>query len=68
MADDELRQAEKALVGRAGGLEGRLGSRSQVRLVVGDAAACLLEAAEEDAPERTLLSMGSRGLGTISGA
>jgi nucleotide-binding universal stress UspA family protein len=65
MTDDELHQAEKALVERAGELEGRLGSRPQVRLVVGDAAACLLEAAEEDAPERTLLSMGSRGLGAI---
>lgn len=65
MADDELRQAEKALVEHAGELEGRLRSRPQVRLVVGDAAACLLEAAEEDAPERTLLSMGSRGLGAI---
>lgn len=65
MVDDELRRAEKALVERAGELEGRLGSRPQVRLVVGDAAACLLEAAEEDAPERTLLSVGSRGLGAI---
>jgi nucleotide-binding universal stress UspA family protein len=65
MADDELRRAEKALVERAGELEGRLGSRPQVRLVVGDAAACLLKAAEENAPERTLLSVGSRGLGAI---
>jgi len=65
IADDELRHAEKALLGHAGELESRLGSRPQVRLVVGDAAFCLLEAAEEDAPERTLLTMGSRGLGAI---
>ena len=32
---------------------------------MGDAAACLLEAAEEVAPERTLLAVGSRGLGVI---
>ena len=63
--DDELRGAERALVGRAAELEGRLGSRPRVRLVVGEAAARLLEAAEEDAPERTLLTVGSRGLGAI---
>jgi nucleotide-binding universal stress UspA family protein len=62
--DDELRRAEKALMERAGELEDRLGSRPKVRLVVGDAAACLLEAAE-DAPERTLLALGSRGHGPI---
>jgi nucleotide-binding universal stress UspA family protein len=63
--DDELRGAERALVERAAELEGRLGSRPRVRLVVGEAAARLLEAAEEDAPERTLLTVGSRGLGAI---
>ena len=46
-------------------LELRLGSRPKVRLVVGDAAASLLEAAEEDAPERTLVAVGSRDLGAI---
>jgi nucleotide-binding universal stress UspA family protein len=63
--DDELRGAERALVERAAELEGRLGSRPRVSLVVGEAAACLLEAAEEEAPERTLLTVGSRGLGAI---
>jgi nucleotide-binding universal stress UspA family protein len=29
----------------------------------GDAAACLIEAAEEGAPERALIAVGSRGLG-----
>jgi nucleotide-binding universal stress UspA family protein len=63
--DDELRRAEKALLKRSRKLESRLGSRPKVRLVVGDAAASLLEAAEEDAPERTLLVVGSRELGAI---
>jgi nucleotide-binding universal stress UspA family protein len=63
--DDELRRAEKALMQRAGELEGRLGSRPKVRLVEGDAAACLLEVAGEYAPERTLLTLGSRGLGAV---
>jgi nucleotide-binding universal stress UspA family protein len=63
--DDELRLAEKALMQRAGELEGSLGSHPKPRQVVGDAAGCLLEAAREDAPERTLLALGSRGLGAI---
>ena len=33
--------------------------------MVGEAAASLLDAAEEDAPETTLLAVGSRGLGAI---
>jgi len=65
IVDDELRRAERALLGRSRELEGRLGLRPKTRLVVGEAAACLLEAAEEDTPERTLLAVGSRGLGAI---
>ena len=65
MVDDELRRAEKALLERSRELESRLGSRPKSRLVVGEAAASLLEAAEEDAPERTLVAVGSRGLGAI---
>jgi len=69
IVDDELRRAEKALLERSRELESRLGSRPKsrpkVRLVVGDAASCLLEAAEEDAPARTLLVVGNRGLGAI---
>ncbi len=65
IVDDELRRAEKALLERSRELESRLGSRPKVRLVVGNAAACLLEAAEEDAPERTLVAVGSRDLGVI---
>jgi nucleotide-binding universal stress UspA family protein len=65
IVDDELRKAERALLDRSRELEGRLGSRPKTRLVVGDAAACLLEAAEEEAPERTLVAVGSRGLGAV---
>jgi nucleotide-binding universal stress UspA family protein len=65
IVDDELRRAEKALLERSRELECRLGSRPKARLVVGEAAASLLEAAEEDAPERTLLAVGSRELGAI---
>jgi nucleotide-binding universal stress UspA family protein len=65
MVDDELRRAEKALQERSRTLESRLGSRPKARLVVGDAAASLVEAAEEDAPESTLLAVGSRDLGVI---
>ena len=65
IVDDELRRAGKVLLERSRELESRLGSRPKTRLVVGEAASCLLEAAEEDAPERTLLAVGSRGLGAI---
>jgi nucleotide-binding universal stress UspA family protein len=65
IVDDALRRAEKALLERSRELESRLGSRPKARLVVGDAAASLLEAAEEDVPERTLLAVGSRDLGVI---
>jgi nucleotide-binding universal stress UspA family protein len=65
MVDDELRRAEKALQERSRTLESRLGSRPKLRVVVGDAAASLVEAAEEDAPESTLLAVGSRDLGVI---
>jgi nucleotide-binding universal stress UspA family protein len=65
IVDDELRRAEKALLERSRELESRIGSRPKVRVVVGDAAASLLEAAEEDAPESTLLAVGSRELGVI---
>jgi nucleotide-binding universal stress UspA family protein len=65
IVDDELRRAFSALLERSRELESRLGSRPKARLVVGEAAASLLEAAEKDAPERTLLAVGSRDLGAI---
>ena len=65
IVDDELRKAEQIFLERSRELESRLGSRPETRLVVGDAAASLLEAAEEDAPEGTLVTVGSRGLGAV---
>ena len=65
IVDDELRRAFSALLERSRELESRLGSRPKNRLVVAEAASSLLEAAEEDAPERTLLAVGSRDLGVI---
>jgi nucleotide-binding universal stress UspA family protein len=65
IVDDELRRAEKSLLERSRELQSRLGSRPKGRLVVGEAAATLLEAAEEGEPERTLLAVGSRELGVI---
>ena len=65
IVDDELRRAENDLQERSRELESRLGSRPKARLVVGEAASCRLEAAEDDAPERTLLAVGSRDLGAI---
>jgi nucleotide-binding universal stress UspA family protein len=62
IVDDELRRAFSALLERSRELESRLGSRPKARLVVGEAAASLLEAAEKDTPERTLLAVGSRDL------
>lgn len=65
LVDDELRRAENDLQERSRELESRLGSRPKARLVGGDAAASLMVAAEADAPERTLLAVGSRDLGAI---
>ena len=65
IVDDELRMAERALLKRSRELEGRLGSRPKASVVVGDAASRLLEAAEEEAPEGTLVAVGSRGLGAV---
>ena len=62
IVDDELRRAFSALLERSRELESRLGSRPKARLVVGEAAASLLEAAEKDTPKRTLLAVGSRDL------
>lgn len=66
MVDDELRREERALEERAKEIEECRGSRPTLRVVVGDAEAELLEAAEEgDTPEKVLLAVGSRGLGAI---
>jgi nucleotide-binding universal stress UspA family protein len=69
MVDDELRREERKLEERAGGLEENLGVRPRVRIDVGDPAARLLAAAEEQREgNQTLLAVGSRGLGPLGRA
>ena len=64
MVDDELRREERQLEERAGWLEENLGVRPRVRIDVGDPAARLLAAAQEQREgNQTLLAVGSRGLG-----
>jgi nucleotide-binding universal stress UspA family protein len=65
MVDDELRREKRAVEARATEIEEASGMRPQVTIAVGDPAACLIEAAEEYAPERTLIAVGSRGLGAV---
>ena len=67
MINDELRREERELGGRATEVEEHLGKRPNIRIAtVGDTATVLLEAAEEeDEPEKTLLAVGSRGLGPV---
>ena len=65
MVDDELRREKWALEARATEIEDALGMRPRVRIDVEDPAASLIEAAEEDAPEGTLIAVGSRGLGAM---
>ena len=66
MADDELRREERKLWERATQIQEAHEVRPTVRLSAGDPAARILEAAEEgDAPEKTLVAVGSRGLGTM---
>ncbi|MBV9454150.1 MAG: universal stress protein [Rubrobacter sp.] len=66
MIDDELRREESELAERAEEIEKYLGLRPKIRVAVGEVAAELLEAAEEEhAPEKVLVAAGSRGLGTI---
>jgi nucleotide-binding universal stress UspA family protein len=65
MVDDELRREKRALQARAAKLEEASGIRPRARISVGDAAASLIEAAEEDAPERPLIAVGTRGLGAV---
>jgi nucleotide-binding universal stress UspA family protein len=65
MVDDELKDETRALEARAAEIEDDLGIRPRVRIDVGDPAASLIEAAEEGAPERALIAVGSRGLGAV---
>ena len=65
MIDDELRREERKLEKRATEVEERLGERPKIRIAVGDAADLLEAAGEENVPEKTLLAVGSRGLGAL---
>lgn len=64
-ADDALRRAEMALQRRAHELEEVLGSHPRPEIAVGDAAYVLLEEAREGSERRTLIAVGSRGLGPV---
>jgi nucleotide-binding universal stress UspA family protein len=59
--DDALHQAERDLHDRAEELGRLAGRRPRIEIAVGDAAAALLERAREES--RTLIAVGSRGLG-----
>jgi nucleotide-binding universal stress UspA family protein len=59
--DDALHHAEEALRERAEELGRLVGRRPRIEIAVGDAAVALLEEAREES--RTLIAVGSRGLG-----
>jgi len=65
MVDDELRREEQAFIGRAKEIEDAIGVRPRIEIAVGDPAGMLLRAAEEGVAERTLVAVGSRGLGAV---
>ncbi len=66
-SEEMLRRAGEDLERRAAELEGALGYRPATRLVPGDAAVALLEAAAgtEGPDDSTLVAVGSRGLGVV---
>lgn len=66
LAEDDLRLQERDLMRRAEELEDLLGSRPKVRLAADDATAYILESAEEERPESTLIAVGKRGLGAVA--
>jgi len=65
MVEDELRREEQAVLSRAKEIQGPLGVRPRIEIAVGDPAVVLLRAAEEDTAERTLIAVGSRGIGKV---
>lgn len=65
LVEDDLRNEERKLQERATELEKATGTHIRVRLDVGDPVDDLLHAAEEHAADKTLISVGSRGLGRI---
>jgi nucleotide-binding universal stress UspA family protein len=63
MIDDELRREERVLEERAAEIADASGTtRPRIGIATGGPADALLGIAEEDAPERTLVAVGSRGL------
>lgn len=66
--DDELHRQEMSLEDRARDLREATGLKPRVRISVGDPAEAVLETARENAEERTLVAVGSRGLGTVGRA
>ncbi len=66
MVDDELRREQQELTSRAREIEDASGIRPRIEIAVADdPAGALLSAVEEDAVERTLIAVGSRGLGAV---
>jgi nucleotide-binding universal stress UspA family protein len=65
MVEDALRREQRALEARAADIEDASGIRPRAQIAVGDPAASLIEAAEEAAPQRTLIAVGSRGLDAV---
>jgi nucleotide-binding universal stress UspA family protein len=61
--DDALRRAERDLHKRAEELGSLAGSRPRIEIAAGDPAVALLKEARERDEARTLIAMGSRGLG-----
>ena len=62
MVEDALRREQRALEARAADIEDASGIRPRAQIAVGDPAVSLIEAAEEAAPQRALIAVGSRGL------
>jgi nucleotide-binding universal stress UspA family protein len=65
MVEDALRREQRALEARAADIEDASGIRPRAQIAVGDPAASLIEAAEEAAPQRALIAVGSRGLDAV---
>ena len=65
MVEDALRREQRALEARVAEIEEASGIRPRAKIAVGDPAASLIEAAEEAAPERALIAVGSRGLDAV---
>ncbi len=65
MFDDALRREKRVLEARAAEIEEASGIRPRAKIAVEDSAVSLIEAAEDAAPERALIAVGSRGLGAV---